>query len=231
VNSADPAVPGSSPMLPERSHVFDVGVSQKFGHYTVGFDAYYKLAQDLIDDGQFGAARVLTGFNYATGYNWGLEWSNLYTSGPWTAWFNVAWATQRAKDIVSNQQLFAADELAFIANNYIYTDHAQWISGSAGAAYKINNNTTLSTKMIFGSGLRSGDFNSDHLPFYTQVDAGIAHEFDVPGWKPFTLRFDVVNLFDTVYEIRDGSGIGVFAPEFGPRRGFYFGYAQKFAPG
>ncbi len=230
VNAADPAVKGSSPMLPERSHVFDVGVSQKLGHYTVGFDAYYKLAKDLIDDGQFGAARVLTGFNYETGYNWGLEWSNVYTSGPLTAWLNVAWATQRAKNIVSNQQLFTQDDLDFIASHYIYTDHAQWISGSAGVAYKIDN-TTLSGKMIFGSGLRSGDDNMDHLPFYTQVDVGIAHEFEVRGAKPFTLRFDVVNVFDTIYEIRDGSGIGVFAPEFGPRRGFYVGYSQKFGPG
>ena len=230
VNSADPAVTHSDPMLPERSHVFDVGVSQKLGHYTVGVDAYYKLAKDLIDDGQFGAARVLTGFNYDKGYNWGLEWSNVYASGPLTAWLNVAWATQRATNIVSNQQLFTADDLAFIASHYIYTDHAQWISGSAGAAYKIDK-TTLSGKMIFGSGLRSGDDNSDHLPFYTQVDVGIAHEFEVPGAKPFTLRFDVVNVFDEVYEIRDGSGIGVFAPQFGPRRGFYVGYSQKFGPG
>jgi len=28
----------------------------------------------------------------------------------------------------------------------------------------------------------------------------------------FTLRFDIVDVFDTVHEIRDGSGIGVFAP-------------------
>ena len=48
-----------------------------------------------------------------------------------------------------------------------------------------------------------------------------------PRSKPTTLRFDVVNLFDTIYQIRDGSGIGVFAPQYGPRRGFYFGISQK----
>jgi outer membrane receptor protein involved in Fe transport len=85
--------------------------------------------------------------------------------------------------------------------------------------------------MIFGSGLRSGDDNLDHLPFYTQVDVGASREFEVPGAKPFTLRFDIVNVFDTSYEIRDGSGIGVFAPQFGPRRGYYVGFSQKFAPG
>jgi hypothetical protein len=34
-----------------------------------------------------------------------------------------------------------------------------------------------------------------------------------------TVRFDVVNLFDTVYQIRSGSGIGVFAAQYGPRIG------------
>ena len=52
-----------------------------------------------------------------------------------------------------------------------------------------------------------------------------------PGWslngKPVTVRFDVVNLLDTVYELRGGSGIGVFAPQFGPRRGYYMGISQK----
>ncbi|MBV8926524.1 MAG: outer membrane beta-barrel protein [Bradyrhizobium sp.] len=42
-----------------------------------------------------------------------------------------------------------------------------------------------------------------------------------------TVRFDVINLFDTVYLIRDGTGIGVFAPQYGPRRGFFLGFSKK----
>ena len=82
--------------------------------------------------------------------------------------------------------------------------------------------------MIYGSGLRAGDYNSLTLPPYTQVNLGLSHEFVAPDWKPFTVRFDVVNLFDHVYELRDGSGIGVFAPQWGPRRGFFVGFSQKF---
>jgi outer membrane receptor protein involved in Fe transport len=82
--------------------------------------------------------------------------------------------------------------------------------------------TTFSTDMIFGSGLRSGFANMDHVPPYTQVNLGISHEFNLsPNTKPFTLRFDVVNLFDKAYELRDGTGIGVFAPQFGPRLGLF----------
>ncbi|MBS0250960.1 MAG: hypothetical protein JSR78_07830, partial [Proteobacteria bacterium] len=57
---------------------------------------------------------------------------------------------------------------------------------------------------------------------------GISHEFDNWFAKPTTVRFDVVNLFDQVYEIRDGEGIGVFAPQYGPRRGYFVGVSQKF---
>jgi outer membrane receptor protein involved in Fe transport len=90
--------------------------------------------------------------------------------------------------------------------------------------------------MIYGSGLRSDAVspsgatipNGDHVAPYAQFNAGIAHEFKVPGdTKPLTVRFAIVNLFDTVYQIRDGSGVGVFAPQYGPRRAFYLGLSQK----
>lgn len=32
---------------------------------------------------------------------------------------------------------------------------------------------------------------------------------------------------DNIYELRDGSGIGVFTPQFGARRGYYAGISQK----
>ncbi|MGA9268224.1 MAG: ligand-gated channel, partial [Rhodomicrobium sp.] len=89
-------------------------------------------------------------------------------------------------------------------------------------------NTKASLDMIYGSGLRSGFANTSTVPGYSQFNLGLSHEFNLPDWKPFTLRFDVVNLFDHIYEIRDGSGIGVFAPQYGPRRGFFVGYSQKF---
>ena len=229
-NTQTPEVALNSPVLPERSHVFDVGVVQKIypvPGLEVGVDGYYKLARDLLDDGQFGAAYVLNGFNYERGENLGLELKSTYTNGNFRAYGNVAWAKQIATNIVSNQFLFGQDEINYIATHYIYTDHAQVLTASAGASY-LWNGTRFSASMIYGSGLRSGFANTDHLPSYTQVNLGISHEYLFPGWtKPTTLRFDVVNLFDKIYEIRDGSGIGVFAPQFGPRRGFFVGVTQK----
>jgi opacity protein-like surface antigen len=97
--------------------------------------------------------------------------------------------------------------------------------------------TVASTTFIYGSGLRATGTlpsgaacpNCDHLPAYTQVNVGLSHEFADLGWnaQPITVRFDVVNVADTVYQIRNGTGIGVFASQFGPRRGYYFGISQK----
>jgi outer membrane receptor protein involved in Fe transport len=55
----------------------------------------------------------------------------------------------------------------------------------------------------------------------------VTHEFQDGAPGPLTARFDVINLFDKIYEIRSGTGIGVFAPQYGPRRGYFVGFTQK----
>ena len=53
-------------------------------------------------------------------------------------------------------------------------------------------------------------------------------EFTGPDRAVWTARLDVLNLFDTVYQLRDGSGIGVGAPQYGLRRGVYAGLSRAF---
>jgi len=224
-------VPGLiiSPSLPERSHYFDAGVTQVLAPgLEAGLTAYYKVAKDLIDDGQFGQAYTLTAFNYAKGENEGLELKLKYAANGVLVYGNLAYARQVATQFVSNQYLQPYLDYMYALTNYIPTDHSQTLSTSAGISYPVWDNTKASLDMIYGSGLRNGFDNSTHLPGYTQFNLGLSHEFILPDWKPFTLRFDVVNLFDHIYELRDGSGIGVFAPQWGPRRGFFLGYSQKF---
>jgi outer membrane receptor protein involved in Fe transport len=225
--TAQPDTFQQSPVLPERSHYFDAGVVQQITpNLQVGIDAYYKIARNLLDDGQFGAALILSGFNYDRAENAGVEASSTYKNGNFTAYGNLARAYQVATNIVSNQYLFTADRLAYIANNYINTDHAQQWTGSGGASY-LWQDTRFSASVVYGSGLRSGFANTDHVAPYATANIGISREFKVLDDKPVTLRFDVVNVFDTDYEIRDGSGIGVFAPQFGTRRGYFVGITKK----
>jgi outer membrane receptor protein involved in Fe transport len=224
-----PAVPGNSPVLPERSHYFDIGVDQKvLPGFTVGADAYYKIATDLLDDGQFGQAVVLTQFNYANGYSEGFELKAKYQHDGFTAYGNFSANQTEAKNAISNQYLFSDPvEFAYIQNNYHYTDDCQIFTASAGTSYRWNK-TLLSADSIYGSGLRSGFANLDHVAPYYTVNLGLSREFEWLAAKPLTVRFDVVNLFDTTYLLRTGSGIGEFAPQYGQRRGVFLSLSQKF---
>ena len=223
-----PAVPLNDPVQPERSHYFDVGVDQTvLPGLDMGFDAYYKIATDMLDDGQFGQAVVLTQFNWARGYSEGAEFKVKYQNGNFKAYANFAYNITRAIDAVSNQYLLDPATYAYLQNNYHYTDDMQRMTGSAGASYRWDK-TLFTINMIYGSGLRSGFANMDHTTPYATANFGISREFQAaPDAKPVTVRFDIVNVLDQIYELRDGSGIGVFAPQYGPRRGFYVGLSQK----
>src|SRR6202012_6174160 len=94
-----------------------------------------------------------------------------YTNGNLRLYGNVAWARQRATDVVSNQYLFDPADLAYIASNYVYTDHAQLLTASAGISY-LWQGTKFSADMIYGSGLRDGFANTGTVPSYTQVNLG-----------------------------------------------------------
>ena len=69
--------------------------------------------------------------------------------------------------------------------------------------------------------------NGAHLPYYRQVNMGVSHTFKNLGFGTAknapTVRLDVIKVFDTAYQIRNGTGIGVGAPQWGPRRGFFGG--------
>ncbi|MGO9045652.1 MAG: TonB-dependent receptor [Xanthobacteraceae bacterium] len=223
-----PEVPLNDPVKPERSNYYDAGIDQTLlPGLTVGADAYYKDARDMLDDGQFGQAVVLTQFNYARGYSEGAEFKLKYQNGDFKTYANFSYNITRAIDVESNQYLIDAATYNYLLTNWHYTDDMQLMTGSAGASYRWNGNL-ITTDLIYGSGLRSGFANVDSNPPYVVVNAGVSREFKwSPDVKPVTLRFDVVNLFDKIYELRNGTGIGVFAPQFGARRGFFAGISQK----
>jgi outer membrane receptor protein involved in Fe transport len=226
------------PVKAEREHYFDGGVEQRFkGGFKVAVDGYYKIKRNLLDEGQFGSSLVLSPFNYAKGYAWGIELSGNYTHGPLDLYANVARGQEKGKDIVSAQYFFAPDELAYIANHWIYTDHSQKVTASGGGSYTIKDGLgTLVPTMdfVYGSGLRTDDPNGivpngGELPGYWVFNAGISQNFDVPrALKGLQIRADVLNLFDHKYQLRSGTGVGVGAPQWGQRRGFFIGVTKAF---
>ena len=223
--------PLDGPILPERSHYFDVGAERTvLPGLKLGVDAYYKLAHDLIDEGQFGAPIILSVFNYARANVYGVEFTGNYTNGDFSAYGNLAVGRERATQVVSQQFNFAPPDLGYIAGHYIFTDHSQWITASGGAAYNWLG-TRFSADMIYGSGLRQDAGivpNGGTVTPYLQVNLGVSHRFDQAPGGPLELSLNLINAFDRVYEIRSGSGVGVFAAHYGPRRAVFAGLRKFF---
>ena len=51
--------------------------------------------------------------------------------------------------------------------------------------------------------------------------------FTLPTAGTLEARFDVINVLGTDYVLRDGTGVGVFARQFGPPRGFFGGLSRS----
>ncbi len=230
--TAVPEVTRDDTVRAERSHYFDVGISQVvIPGMTVGVDAYYKQSTHLIDEGQFGAPIILTAFNYAHGQQSGIELTTSYDRGPLSLYGNLAWSRAIGKDINSAQYNFSLAELAYIRGSFIYLDHDQTWSDSAGGSYTFNRDgaypTRVSADLLVQSGLRASTPtvpNGMELPAYATVNVSVVQRVG-PGTE---LRLDLLNLADAVYEIRDGTGVGVGAPQYGMRRTDLAGVMMKF---
>ncbi len=60
------------------------------------------------------------------------------------------------------------------------------------------------------------------------MNFSVTHDFARTPAGPISLRADLINAFDKSYEIRNGTGIGVGAPQWGPRRGLFVGLTKRF---
>jgi outer membrane receptor protein involved in Fe transport len=223
--------------IAERANYYDLGVQQKLldKTLTLGVDSYYEQAQHLIDEGQFGAPIILTPFNYRYGLIGGIEVSANYSINNFSTYLNTSWQAAHGKGVESAQFNFDQAALNYIASNYIHLDHEGRVAASGGVSY-LWRGTRFSVDDLFGTGLRddltlaNGDVipNGDHTPSYNQINLGVSRAIDIGGPRPLTARFDVINVADKSYQIRSGSGVGVFAPQYGPRRGFFGGLSWKF---
>lgn len=223
-----PKVTQNDPVKSDRSNYYDLGITHSpLAGWTIGLDTYYKQSRHLLDEGQFGQAIVFSPYNYSQGKVYGLELTNSYHKGNLGGYFNIASSRALGKKIESAQYQFGQDKLDYISNNWVHLDHDQTLTASVGMTYQIEK-MTLGANAFFGSGLRKGFANTEHLPAYTQVNFSAARNFKSIGIGELNARVALINAFDKVYEIRDGTGIGVGAPQFGQRRTFFLGISKDF---
>ena len=226
---------GDTTVKAERANYYDVGASQVIlPGLTLAVDGYFKTAHNLIDEGQFGAPIIFTAYNYDRSQQHGIEVSATYERGPLSLYGNVAYSRGIGKTITSSQFNFSQADLDYISRRYIHLDHDQRWTGSGGTAYTLNAlslfPTRLSADLIVGSGLRRGGDtpNGRALPGYYTINLSAVQRVQLVAGKPTELRLDVINLLDRRYEIRDGTGVGVGAPQYGLRRAILAGVTQRF---
>jgi outer membrane receptor protein involved in Fe transport len=227
------AVTQDDPVKAERSNYFDAGISQQLAPgLQVGVDGYYKTARNQLDDGLFGQSLILSAFNYRDGKIDGVEFTASYTRGGFSAYGNLAKSRALGRQWDSAQFLFDPSQLAYLQNHWIHLDHDQDLSASGGMNYtwkEFRGSTRLYLDALYGSGLRTdatdgfGNVipNGGHVPGYYSFNLGVEQDFRLKARRSFKLRLDVVNLLDKTYELRDGSGVGVNAAQFGMRRGLF----------
>ncbi|NDU86507.1 MAG: TonB-dependent receptor [Ferrovum sp.] len=216
----------NSPVKSERTDYYDMGLMHQLNsRASVGIDTYYSRSTNLIDEGQFGPALIMTPFNYAQGLIYGVELTGNYKTDDFSAYGNLARNLSQAKNIISSQYLFSSAVLNYAANNWINVDHQQTLTASTGVSYNWNG-THLSADGMYQSGLRNGFANTTSLPAYTVVNLAVSRKFSLDATGPVEYRLVLMNLFNQTYLIRDGSGIGVGAPQFGAPRGIFLGMTK-----
>jgi outer membrane receptor protein involved in Fe transport len=221
------------PVRSERADYLDAGISQKAGpHLQVGVDGYYKKAKNQLDDGLFGQTLILSAFNYAQGKVYGLEFTGSYADGGFSTYLNLAHSVAMGRDWNSAEFLFSPEDLAYVRNHWIFLDHDQALTASYGASYdwkQAGGDARLYIDALYGTGLRTDSTqpggavvpNGGTVPSYYNISVGGERSFNARLNRVWRVRLDVLNMTDNSYELRNGSGVGVNAAQYGMRRGFF----------
>ncbi len=224
----------------ERAHYFDLGLTQKLlPGLQLGVDGYYKVARNQLDEGLFGQTLIPAAFNYSRGEVYGVEFSGTYDLGGLSSYANVAISRGRGKNLGSSQFLFGSNDLLYAQTHWVALDHDQEVTGSFGVSYHwdwTDQRTRIFADSLYGSGLRRDQLltdgsvvpNGGTVPVSYTINLGIEQAFRVGSKQWLKARLDLVNLTDNIYEIRDGSGVGVNAAQYGMRRGVFGSLSYTF---
>ncbi len=214
---------GSDKISAERDDYFTLGIRQKLQNLNIGIDGFGQLSHEQLDLAQFAGTPLLSSLSYRRGRSWGADLTLNYQSTDLTSYLNFSYAVLQARDIAAGQ--FLADstsELSYIARRWVFLDDSQEFSCSGGIAYR-KWGMLFSLDGFWGSGYRRGFANTGELPPILQFNAAVERNFNMPILGRVAARITLINIFDHAYQIRNGTGIGVASPQYGPRRSLYGG--------
>ena len=136
------------------------------------------------------------------------------------------------KAINSQQFLIANDDLGFNQGEASSLSTMNLCTRlRRGVSYEMERQPGLSSDLAFRIGLKVGfrERIVTSIPIFPSM-SGTFTTFHPSRRDQIQLRFDIINLFDEVYQLlHDGTGIGASGgPQFGQRRTFLVGLAYQF---
>ncbi len=167
---------------------------------AVGWARY---AYNQLDDTAIGSTNLIANYNFERGRAVGVEGEAQVAIGYYLSAFgNISWEIGQGQGIASAKYLFTADALA--DHSWQTLDHVQTLTANLGLTVREAGFSGTAT-LAYGSGLRTGPSNNEHVPGHATVDLTAQYAFDKIPLKP-RLAIDVINLFDQKYAYRIANG-------------------------
>jgi outer membrane receptor protein involved in Fe transport len=177
------------------------------GGQVINTNLYYKAATDMLDDTQLLNTAIATPYNYAKGYAYGLELSVKGKITPELSdFFNYSYDIAKGENISGGSFAFSPSSPATPGNTYIFLDHVQLHTANYGLSYS-KDNYFGSVQGLYGSGLRTGPFNTASLPDHFTYDLTAGYQFARDSWiSKWKVQGDILNIFNNVYPITIANG-------------------------
>ena len=191
-------------LKPEQDCYAEVGIeSRVLPELLLKLTAWGRLSDHQLDDVGVGNTNLVSPYNFREGKAGGIEAGAVVVLGPQLRGFaNVTLERALGRGIESAQYLFSPDDVANPAWQIL--DHVQVWTANAGATYKVGF-AQASALLEYGSGLRTGPANTEHVPDHVRLDLSAAYQFYAVPLHP-TLAVDLVNAFDAHYAYRLANG-------------------------
>ncbi len=208
--------------LPETDTYFDVGIVKRLSpHLVYSGDGYFFFANNEIDTGQLSQTPIYAPFNWKNGRNWGVENSLTYNVKNLSVVLNYTYSLSEGQVLSTGQFNFSPEEVVYLLNHFEPMDHAEEQVVETFVTYHLGG-WMFTADSLFGSGLYGGFANTQQMPAYWQVDAGVGRTIFMPELnRDVFTRLSVINVFNRTNLARNGEGIGVFAPSYYPRLAVY----------
>jgi outer membrane receptor protein involved in Fe transport len=183
----------------------EVGVAaHPLSNLNLGLVAWGRLTKDQLDRQTVGNTNLYVSYNFARGRAAGVEASGVFAMGHWLDVFaNGGWQMGQGQGVASETYLFTPAEVA--DNSWVTLDHVQtWTLSSGIDLHESGGATHLSGLVNYGTGMRTGFYDQNHVPAHSTLDITLRHTFNVLSHPEVAI--DVFNVFDEVYASRLGNG-------------------------